>query len=615
MVPTLNIASKNRILLIVIGILIGVGATTVTVISFGLLSQGTSSNSVTGTSQILDSGTESTVGSATTRDSRRNYSGTWDDRARALPTFSWRKAIYDSLDGEDESSILKLIDQARQIAQFSRRTNTLRIAFSRYAEFSPVRALDRAQKLTSFERTTMVETIFEQWSNSNLDEAVAQARELRGTTRRAALRGILVSRDDLPAETRREIAKNLGDENYGIQLISESEIASQISNPAKAWNTVVSDSFPDSTQQELLTRIAETWVEQDGIDILRPILESQPGRVSLTEILEPVLRGATEAEPEKTFAFTQTLEGDQRLYTAYAVISTWSARDPEAAYNAVAKLESTTEKRDLNETIIRNWASRDPKTVLSRIDSLPRPIQATASENAILAIARSDVQEAIQYIVGMENGESRSRSIHSLVWQWSYIDPEATLDWVLTDPMVESWREGLLGNVLRELSGKDPDRALRVAQQHSSESSQYQLEIDVIDGILRRDQDKAEEMLANVSERNQLRTYMSVGGTFIWEDQTDRAMTLGRRLSEPDRTTYYLSMVDQWAFSNPLTLYGKMNELPSAEVKSKAALTLSTTMQRRDNALSDVELERLKAFLNESDAEELATFHKHQSAN
>lgn len=107
----------------------------------------------------------------------------------------------------------------------------------------------------------LVTGIYREWSQFDLDVAVASAQSLPVSLRLAALQAILKYRDDLAQNGRHNIALELGGETYA-QMQFTREIASDNMNvPSDAWNAVVTDDVDDTLQLRLLIQIAHEWVE------------------------------------------------------------------------------------------------------------------------------------------------------------------------------------------------------------------------------------------------------------------------------------------------------------------------------------------------------------------
>ena len=58
-------------------------------------------------------------------------------------------------------------------------------------------------------------------------------------------------------------------------------------------------------------------------------------------------------------------------------------------------------------------------------------------------------------------------------------------------------------------------------------------------------------------------------------NETDRALELAQQLPEEYRDSYYDLVVNEWAYSDPKSLVGAIDKLPSAEAKYRAAMDLN----------------------------------------
>lgn len=520
------------------------------------------------------------------------------------PGFDRSVALHRLLAGADENRLVDLLQQSREIATYSQRRETQNAIFQRFASLNPKAAMSQAATVSPFERDVLIATIFSQWALHDLDSSVEHATTLQGFQKHAALRGILQSRDDLAEEVRREIARQIGIEQLAIDLIAEAELAMSLKSPEQAWTDLVNDNIGNAAQTGLLIQVAEAWFDASGLSVLNEINRSLVDRQTRQSVLHAIVHRLVQTNPLEAFDYVNSL-GDNGDNLLVSLARAWSSLDPESALNAALTVESDRLRRNLEHAIAQVWASSDPHFILNNLDRLPASSQAAAQSEAIMAIARTSPAEAAQLMAGMVDPTIHYSVAYTIVSNWVRTDVSSALNWVLNNDELKNLREHLLPVVLNGLASENPELALQTALDQPIGSYGSGMEVRVLSYIASVDPLKALELLPQVRDgQTHLYAHVSVGGALVRAGLTEKALQLASNLQESQRERYYGNLIGTWAADDFEGLYENIDQFPTDETRSSAALEL-LTWNSWQKSLSVEQIEKAKTFLTNRDAETL----------
>ena len=520
--------------------------------------------------------------------------------------FALNVALYDLLDGANESQLVALAIDSNEIFPKRRQSVIQESIYQRFAELNPTSALKQIRSHPAHRHEVLVETVFSEWAQTELDASVAHANKLQGRERTAALTGILRSRDDLSEALRKEIARELGNERVAIDMITQSSLEQSFDNPESAWNTLINDAEANIGQTALLVQIAQAWVDQAGFAVVGKISESLSGWQERAAIMGSVLYRAAQSDPAGAFATALNFDSDPNNFIKSTIAEAWAQKDPQAALDAIAGLESGRSRNHLEESVIGVWARNDPYSVLDSLDQLPEGVRWRGQEWAINQIAASSPEDAAILLSSVEDERAKINLAHTVAWNWASIEPHSALDWVLSSPDVEPVKRDLLEYVLAAIARDDPHAALETALDQPIGDNEIGLEAGVVSEVARRDLTSAVAMLDMVRDgRTKIQAYSSVGSAYVRNDQTDRALKLGQGLGEPGQSNYYRSVVWTWARSDPIELLDSITQLPNDQIMSSAAMYLTNSDRWQRNTLSEEQIEYARSFISEEDAQNM----------
>ncbi len=507
--------------------------------------------------------------------------------------------LHGFLMGADESQLNEYLTQSAELDTPSVRDQFQSAVAQRLAEFNPQRALKSIRSLPNGQDQALLATVFGEWSLRDLDGALAQAKTFSESERLEALNGILTSRGDLSDSLQQQIARQLGHEQYAMQTQSSAKASSSSGDPRDAWNALVNDSYEDIAQIGSLVQIAQSLVQQNGIEALDWIRNSLIDDTVLEATVRSVLHHVALSNPQSAFRQAQSLSRDSQDVALPTIVEMWARSNPLVAMDTLSNLKNASQRKQLQTTLLRAWAESDAQNLFDSLERLPEAIRPKAEQQAMLAVARTAPSDAVAYLADLPTGDRQQSLALEIAEHWSKSDIYAALDWVLSDQVTsESTRRRALTEVLRNLVHVDPTLAFQTALKQEPLSKYGRgLEAMVIEQIARSDIDTAISLLSQVREgHTKLHAYIAAGRALVQNGGYDRALRLGQQLPNEDQSRYRHSVLWSWAESDPEGLLASLEELPSEDAKTQAAMGLIMS-NFRHNALSGEQMEYVSSML------------------
>ena len=186
---------------------------------------------------------------------------TLDDILRTSGDFAQTTALYVLAAHADESTLVRLLDEAALLLQLSERDAATAILYQRFADLAPTSAVDDALQRGGAGVERALGGISYAWSRRDLAAAVERAVGLPEPLRSAATLAVLRARDDLPDDERRRIAIELAASTQ-LEYMLATEGVRRWNDPEVGWAAV--QRMPESPQRlQQLGAIALNWSRRD----------------------------------------------------------------------------------------------------------------------------------------------------------------------------------------------------------------------------------------------------------------------------------------------------------------------------------------------------------------
>lgn len=517
--------------------------------------------------------------------------------------FTRTLATHRLLSAKHKSELIDLLKKSFEMEPKTIRAELQTAIIARLAMIDPKFALSQVEDTPVPVRETLIAAIFGEWSQTELDDAVRFGRGLEKESQYAALKGILESRVDLSDERIRRIAHDFGDEDIANWMLAQRILLNPSENPREAWKTVMHESGATIGNLESIIQIANAWIRHEGSSVLQEISQSvlNAGVDLRYAVLNSAVREAALRDPETTLLQTIAMgEGTRRSFSS-VVVREWATTDPQAAIKAITQIDEVPLRVGLQEELISKWAQRDPTDLLETMSSLPDNVQEIAAPLAIMKVAQTNPEEAIRLLQTHDVSLDNTRIANTIIYAWSAREPKDAWQWVLTSPMLDTQRELLLPNAIHAIASDHPDLALELALEQPADLG---LEAYVVQTISHSDPLRAMDLLSKIRSSQSDSAHTSVGYRLIEKGRSELVLDLALSVPENYRPAFYNNILSNWAHVDPEGLLAAIDELPSAELKSKAAFSLASQHYAK-LALTNEQTEYAKTFLTDWDAQRL----------
>ncbi len=534
------------------------------------------------------------------------------DLGRFSSHFERKVSIHDLVASLDEQALVGQLEQSTGALDQGIRWEAQLAIVGRLAAIDPEAALAAVYELDSDRDHVLLKAVFHEWSVTNLDQSVEHAQSLDAGAKDAALESILMSREDLSTERRRELARRFGAEWVAIEVIERTQGATPLQHPKGEWSSLarsVGEGFvnPTDAQMRLMTHIASEWVLAEGVDAFSEILDSLSTHSTKSSVSREVALHLVDTHPSKAFDLAVHLRTLGVLGLAKSVASEWSKTEPWAALNAVASIESKYHRADLHAEILETWANSDPDTLLNQVSELPEDLQSLARKKALLSLSRSSPQIAAEVIGDVEDRASRDEIATAIVSNWSILDITSALDWMRNEASVAHYREELTVAAFQGLAESDPQAALELALAQPTNEEGIGPEAGVIESLTFRDMDTAVAMLSQVREgKTKISAYESVILIMasIRKD-SDQAVDLFIQLSTEEEIPRNAFVTTQVVLFAPRALFDGLERLESMDLRRRVARSL-LSFHGESDFFSDEQIAVLEEVKNYGEAERKA---------
>lgn len=453
-----------------------------------------------------------------------------------------------------------------------------------------------------------VRSVFKEWALNDRDSAIRYAKSLKADVKTNALAGILASLTGEPLGTYRRIAKELGDEDQGLDFYLMSLSSKRIDDAKVIWDEIVTLIEPNDQNHLLaliLNNVMKQWFQQDGMSVLDQVRSSALNEDLKSGVVAGLLRLAAKENPRQAFQYALKMPRQGVYYQPlYNVVYEWALSDPRAAYQATTGIKQSGPRENLQRHVVSVWATNEPYYFLENLESFPPQMRDSGSASALQSIAQTSPQEAAE--IALEHIEGSFGALSyvptQILQHWIAQDAEAAIQWVVHGPVSEEKRHTWVSALATNLVDTDPRRAFDIAVKQPIAEGTYMpaLEAQIIGQIVMQDFDLAVELLPRVREGNsRAQAYSSVGNKYINLGQSSKAVDLGLKLSANEQAQYFQSIVYTWASVDASGLVESFKSLPTTEIRSSLAQTL-TSQWMKDN-FTEGQLEVLNQYLSDSD--------------
>lgn len=510
--------------------------------------------------------------------------------------FSWYKTMYDVLVQASESQLVGFLEKSLQVHSPTRQRALQVGVCQRLAEIDPSKALKHVESFQTEHTNSLVKEIFAQWSHSDLDNAIKAVQELGESLQLAALSGISESGGVLPDELRSKLIYHLATIGANENTSSSALQSASLEELKSVWSALINDDKNDISQIEPLVRVADSLLQEEGLNVLSLVKESLDDNQSLRDsVMNTLIHVRANNNPQRAFQEAWDLGGRLGVYSLGLVSQEWATIDPIGALERIKDVNPEGLRNVLNTKVITGWSQNDPEQLVRELAILPTELQDDGLEMSARVIARDDPKNAIRLLQEISSFSSRRAVAEEIALNWSRENVLEALEWTLySNEISDQSRQEVVGVVLRRLSREDPTLAFDTALNQPLEEFGIGLESIVVDVVAESDPDRAMIMLEKVRPGITKRfAYSSVGRGFVRQNEFDTVIDLSSFLDANEQIGYFNTVMVEWSLNHPSILYEMIDQLPSQQIKTQAAIYL-LHFDARTESLSDDQVEHLR---------------------
>lgn len=556
----------------------------------------------------------------------------------SLPTdFTRAEALYALAGRSDAAAVQNLIFDANRIADDIEREAALGILFYRLAEEDPESALAVAR--TEYFRgvKSIEQTVWRAWARKDFEDALFAAKTQ--TTlghQNSAAQSLYVAFGYMGNEITDRIEAELGISpdrsargRYLYRLADDS--------PATAI-AFINNHERGTEQQEYVSWLAYYVSLRDPVAALgyadlfrvdsdarryKSIIDSNVARENPQATIERLLAGggnmrrnnefysaisaltSTDIDAAKQY-FEQARSAEDRQTIGSAIATQLARTDPAEALRW-ARENDRPSHAYLEATVLAAIAETEPQLALAEAMNIQSPqARSNAISSIIQQVSRNNPADAAAYLDQIVNSQQRQEAAQQLAFSWMRRDPDAALDWVLSqdseisapllsqagymlmrtdldaairvlpridDEHQESWRQQIAQQLA---TNRSPGEAQNFIQQFQGQPGYDQLQASLIAGVAQSDTMMAKQLadqLANGDARD--RAYVQVVAQRAQTNPTEAAGWISGIADEHMRGTATAQLAQQWYANDPVLATRWVSNLPSGPARDQAIVQLS----------------------------------------
>lgn len=499
-----------------------------------------------------------------------------------------------------QDHLTELITQSVEISNDRRSQDILELLLGQLARKNPQRAVDEIWKTPTSRWEDLIPVVFGEWSSSDFESALRASSSLKGWEQETATRAILNEQEDLSDESVMNLARSHGIESLVARCIQEIQVLKLLQEPSTAWNLILNDNVPDLTQTKSLDIVVREWMKEVGFEVLDHLYED----LYHTDfgVFEEILDSVTKTDFHRAFEFLTTMSVEKQNVIAPRLLGRWAEQNPDAAWQATARIVHGTTRRSARTNVMFGWAEKDPSSLLANVDALPRSMWRLAVGAAVPSLARTDPEKAAEHLVRLKPLVSSVDLIteFSLVEEWAKRDVIAAKNWVDQHaPEPNSRRSRLMQRVLTQYALTDTEAAIKLAlAEEVNEADPFGAEAYVISALVSHGKmDLAFEMLPRVRTSARLSSTIEIAQGLLVLDRSDAAVELAQQLSLDERTDFFKRLAQFWFEVDLEELLNRLTTFPTDGTRAAVAKELLTRVEYTPGTrLTDAQLALLTAF-------------------
>lgn len=369
---------------------------------------------------------------------------TWQQIAE-LPETRRNAILYDMADRADAANLERLIREAEDTPIAG---PAITIFVRAYVDLDPQAALDYALNFEGHNRQPILGVLIRHWARTDLDAAIAAAKELPPELSGSARRTIAAEYRGADPEFREELHKRL-------EVSPQQRAREDMPNPEEVFEQALA--LPPGPERDQAIRgTLFTW---------------------------------TRIDPAAALAATEALERHEAESARSVVLDTWARTDPQGLLQALPEVSNAQQREQLLGTALGVLARDDPALALDQANALDTRSARIAARYSVLGgISASDPMLAAELYAQLPPNERPTQLVGQLLIAMIRQDADAAMAWAES---VDGERGYTWVVALDMLAREDPDRALELLSGYEPSPELTQSLGRVLSQVARSDPERA----------------------------------------------------------------------------------------------------------------------------
>jgi hypothetical protein len=308
-------------------------------------------------------------------------------------------------------------------------------------------------------------TLFAKWAKDDPDAAIAKLSQIKGTSnRQQAQHGIAMALVTSDPKRALEMLDGMPPGQSRISLLGSISSAwmSHDSDAAMAWI----NGLPAADRSKALQNGCWQLIQEDPAKAAE-LLSSFPANNQTSHQFSSLAGQWAQQDLEAARKWVESLPAGQvREQAMSGIIGTLAQSDPAKAAAVLGGAVVTSRNSHQVGMIVGEWIKTDQTAALAWLDSLD--LRGDAQRNVHSQFLQNWVNEdapaASRYALGIQDEKSRQNAITSLVGAWGNNDPVAAREWIMRSLEGET-KDRSLNSLIQTLSYQDYNTALQYYQE------------------------------------------------------------------------------------------------------------------------------------------------------
>ncbi|MXZ43824.1 MAG: hypothetical protein F4Z01_02435 [Gammaproteobacteria bacterium] len=496
----------------------------------------------------------------------------------------------------------KTIEQIAELIRFSFTLNTSKhlssiqgLLYTALARLDPHVSVDLVWESDRAEWDKYFKKVFEEYASDDPRRTMQLGSELNEPWRTKAFRTTLQTVREVSDKSSVELAKSFGVSDILGELTLLAELEYVIDEPRTAFEMVVEASIPEHKKSELVTLIADRWVEREGtedaVSMFGLVYEVFSHHWHQGSLVASVIAAK---EPAHCWEQLLTMSKAEQKLLNDGIFEAWLAVDAESALHALSQDEYMYADRWEVLHLYVDWASREWGQLPEKIELIPVEQQARVLDQAAQRVAsRKEPSEVLALLADLRSQGVNTQEISdSFVSAWGRVDPVAAVEWVMENLDKERYPTYTF---LEELALVDVQRALEYASFLPDDTFPEQRVVGYLFNHGRLETGLA--VLSSVRDRTDLTyLYARAGELMIDSGQTSAAISLVEKLPAERESAYFTRLASRWRSKGLHEFIPVLSRLPSEKIRSRVSKHM-LSINEAEGTLTAEEIEIVRSFV------------------